>query len=104
MPRVTIESIVEFNVWNHMNNTLNVLLAFSLMIGFFFLSFTHSIQADSVSTNSHITENSKLMDQKSIDELLGPDPYLFDAGNHMDDFDSSTSNKNINDRSLSNKK
>ena len=75
-----------------MNKTLNALIAFILIFILFLFLFTYSIHAESNVNIGDNKINTNLMDQKSIDDLLGPDPYLFDPGNHMDEFDSSKSN------------
>ena len=78
-----------------MDKTLNIVVIFLMFIGLCLFSFTQSIRAELSVESFDSNAKTKVMDKKSIDDLLGPDPYLFDPGNHMDDFDSSKSkNKN----------
>ncbi len=82
---VNIETIVKFKAYTHMNQTINRLVVFLLSFILVVIPFASVMRAES----DLKTSNTSLepMDQKSIDDLLGPDPYLFDPGNHMDGFD-----------------
>ncbi len=84
---VNIESIDEFKVYTHMNQTLNALIACSLSLLFVFIPFSTVIRGESNFKTNESNSSRELMDKKNIDDLLGPDPYLFDPGNHMDGFD-----------------
>ena len=70
-----------------MNQTSKALVACFLSFIFVFIPFSTVVRSESNFKTSDSNFTRELMDQKSIDDLLGPDPYLFDPGNHIDGFD-----------------
>ena len=66
---------------------LLITLALFLLLVLVFLFLPSLVQADEpdlTSDNTKIIEESKVMTKEEIDDLLGPDPYLYDTANILD--------------------
>tara|TARA_Y100001968_G_C19074162_1_gene579876 strand:+ start:82 stop:327 length:246 start_codon:yes stop_codon:yes gene_type:complete len=60
-------------------------LLFLLLLGFLFLpNLAKADEPDLTTDNTQIIEESKILTKEEIDDLLGPDPYLYDSANILD--------------------
>ena len=56
-----------------------------LLLGFLFLpNLAQADEPDLTTDNTKIIEESKILTKEEIDDLLGPDPYLYDSANILD--------------------
>ena len=58
---------------------------FAICLGIFLIFLPISNIAEGINSDHQIIDNQKVMDEKNIDELLGPDTnFPFDPSNHRD--------------------
>ena len=62
---------------------VNVLVAFFLLYAVVFMPFSSLTLAKSNLKNIDSNSCREQIDEKSLDDLFGADPYLFDLANHI---------------------